>query len=57
MEKIKNYVQGAWVAGDGEEIIAYHAITGAPIGSVSSAGLDFESILNYGRKIGGSALR
>lgn len=57
MEKIKNYVQGAWVAGDGEETIAYHAITGAPIGSVSSAGLDFESILNYGRKIGGSALR
>lgn len=57
MEKIKNYVQGAWVAGDGEETIAYHAITGTPIGSVSSAGLDFESILNYGRKIGGSALR
>jgi oxepin-CoA hydrolase / 3-oxo-5,6-dehydrosuberyl-CoA semialdehyde dehydrogenase len=57
MEKIKNYVQGAWVAGDGEETIAYHAITGAPIGSVSSAGLDFESILSYGRKIGGSALR
>jgi len=57
MEKIKNYVQGAWVDGDGEETIAYHAITGAPIGSVSSAGLDFESILNYGRKIGGSALR
>lgn len=57
MNQIKNYVQGKWVAGEGEELIAYHAITGEPIASVSSAGLDYESILDYGRKTGGAALR
>ena len=57
MNQIKNYVQGKWVAGDGEELIAYHAITGEPVAAVSSAGLDYEAILDYGRKTGGAALR
>ena len=57
MQKIKNYVQGEWVAGEGEELIAYDAIHGDAIGSVSSAGLDYEGILEYGRRVGGPALR
>ena len=48
---------GEWVAGAGEELIAYDAIFGTPIGSVSSAGLDYKAILEYGRKVGGPALR
>ena len=48
---------GEWVAGEGEELIAYDAIFGTPIGSVSSAGLDYKAILEYGRKVGGPALR
>ena len=57
MEKISNYVSGRWVDGDGQELIAENAINGEAIGSVSSAGLDYASILDYGRSIGGPALR
>ena len=48
---------GEWVAGEGEELIAYDAIFGTPVGSVSSAGLDYKAILEYGRRVGGPALR
>ncbi len=57
MNKIQNYVNGAWIAGDGEELMAENAITGEAFASLSSAGLDYESILNYGRNTGGPALR
>lgn len=57
MIEVKNYVCGQWVAGEGTETTIYNAITGDQIGAVSSAGIDFEAVLNYGRKIGGSTLR
>lgn len=57
MKKIENYVQGSWITGDGEELVAYNAINGEEIGALSSAGLDYEGILNYGREVGGPALR
>lgn len=57
MQRFQNYVQGQWVDGEGVETVQYHAITGEAIGEVSSAGLDYESILAYGRKIGGAQLR
>lgn len=57
MNQIKNYVQGNWVYGDGDEMTAFNAINGEAIGAVSSAGLDYESIMSYARKTGGPALR
>lgn len=57
MQYIQNYVLGEWVNGEGEELKAYNAITGDAIGIVSSQGLDYEAILDYGRKKGGAALR
>ena len=57
MKKIQNYVMGQWVDGEGEELIAQDAITGEDIGIVSSAGLDYAGILEYGREKGGPALR
>jgi oxepin-CoA hydrolase/3-oxo-5,6-dehydrosuberyl-CoA semialdehyde dehydrogenase len=57
MQRFQNYVQGQWVDGDGVETNLFHAITGEKIGEVSSAGLDFEAILEYGKKTGGHALR
>jgi oxepin-CoA hydrolase/3-oxo-5,6-dehydrosuberyl-CoA semialdehyde dehydrogenase len=57
MIQVKNYICGQWVAGEGEEQKIYNAITGDQIGSVSSAGLDYEAILNYGRTVGGKQLR
>jgi oxepin-CoA hydrolase/3-oxo-5,6-dehydrosuberyl-CoA semialdehyde dehydrogenase len=57
MQYIQNYVLGEWINGEGEELKAYNAITGDAIGIVSSKGLDYEAILDYGRKRGGDALR
>jgi oxepin-CoA hydrolase/3-oxo-5,6-dehydrosuberyl-CoA semialdehyde dehydrogenase len=55
--KIKNYVLGKWVEGQGEETLLYNAITGEQFASVSSEGLDYKAITEYARNIGGPALR
>ena len=55
--EVKNYILGEWIAGKSIEIEHQNAITGEIIGSCSSADLDYEAILDYGRKIGSSALR
>ena len=55
--KIQNYILGNWEDGEGVELELYNAITGENFGSVSSAGLDYAAILEYGREKGGSALR
>ena len=55
--KIQNYILGNWEDGEGIELELYNAITGENFGSVSSAGLDYSAILEYGREKGGSALR
>ena len=57
MLQVKNYVQGQWITGEGIETNLYNALTGAQIGTVSSAGIDFKEVLDYGRKIGGRPLR
>jgi oxepin-CoA hydrolase / 3-oxo-5,6-dehydrosuberyl-CoA semialdehyde dehydrogenase len=57
MQKIKNYALGNWIEGDAEELIAYNAINGDAVGAVSSSGLDYAAILDYGRTVGGPALR
>ena len=54
---VKNYVLGRWSKGNGIEIEHFHAITGELIGTCSSEGLDYGSILEYGRKVGSTALR
>ncbi|MBL4863217.1 MAG: phenylacetic acid degradation bifunctional protein PaaZ [Crocinitomicaceae bacterium] len=57
MQRYQSYVQGQWIDGEGVEINLYNAITGDKIGETSSAGLDYEAILAYGRKTGGHKLR
>lgn len=57
MIKLENYVTGKWIAGDGEGQTLFNAVTGAPLGSTSTKGLDFASILEYGRTKGNPALR
>ena len=56
MKKYENYALGNWVSGNGNETVLHNAITGAEIGTVSS-GLDFLSMMEYARNIGGPALR
>lgn len=55
--KLQNYVEGQWVAGEGDGQILYNAITGAEVATASSKGLDFASMMEYARKTGGTKLR
>ena len=57
MRKIENYVLGKWIVGEGEGQILYNAVTGEAIGTATTKGIDFNQVLEYGRKKGGSALR
>jgi len=55
--KLENYVTGRWITGDGDGQQLYNAVTGEAIAAATTQGLDFESILEYGRKTGNPALR
>jgi oxepin-CoA hydrolase/3-oxo-5,6-dehydrosuberyl-CoA semialdehyde dehydrogenase len=57
MNKLQNYISGKWVTGDGEGQALYNAVTGEAIASASTKGLDFRSIVEYGRNVGNPALR
>lgn len=57
MQLQQHYIEGRWVDPRQKELIQYDAITGEAIGAASSEGLDFASILEYGRRKGGPALR
>jgi oxepin-CoA hydrolase/3-oxo-5,6-dehydrosuberyl-CoA semialdehyde dehydrogenase len=54
---IESYACGAWIAGSDAGVEVRNAINGEPVGRVSSTGLDFADILNFGRNRGGAALR
>lgn len=55
--KLGNYVLGKWVDGDGDGQALYDAVNGEIISHATTKGLDFASILEYGRKTGSPALR
>ena len=57
MSKLENYVLGSWMEGDGDGKPLYNAVTGDVIINASAKGLDFGSILEYGRRTGSPALR
>jgi len=55
--KLKSYAHGRWVEGADTGTSILHAVSGEPIFSVSSKGLDFKAMLEYGRNTAGSKLR
>lgn len=57
MKKLENYINGKWVTGDGDGQVLYNAVTNDPIFAATTNGLDFSSVLEYGRKVGNPALR
>src|SRR5260370_9862510 len=57
MPKLGNYVTGSWITGEGEGQPLYNAVNGEPIAYATTKGLDFASLLDYGRKVGNPALR
>jgi oxepin-CoA hydrolase/3-oxo-5,6-dehydrosuberyl-CoA semialdehyde dehydrogenase len=57
MNKLGNYITGRWITGDGEGQVLYNAVSGESIAAASTKGLDFKSIVEYGRTVGNPALR
>ncbi len=55
--KLQNYASGKWIEGEGDGQALFNAITGEPIATASSKGLDFAEMMDYARKTGGVALR
>ncbi len=55
--KLENYITGNWITGDGEGQQLFNAVTGEPVAVSTTKGLDFKSILEYGRTVGNPALR
>ncbi len=55
--KLGNYIAGNWIEGDGAGQELYNAVNGEVVAYATTKGLDFASILDYGRKMGSPALR
>lgn len=57
MTKLENYITGHWITGDGEGQVLYNAVTGTPLVTASTKGIDFKQVLEYARTVGNPALR
>ncbi len=57
MNKLQNYISGKWTSGDGDGQTLHNAVSGEAIAIATTKGLDFKSILEYGRRKGNPALR
>lgn len=57
MYQLGNYINGAWINGDGEGQLLVNAVTGEPIARATTRGLDFRAVLDYARTTGNPALR
>ena len=55
--KLANLVQDRWVEGDGDGRVLTSAVSGEPVASITSDGLDFASILDHAKSVGGPNLR
>ena len=55
--QLQNYVTGKWMNGRGEGQPLFDASTGELVATATSDGLNFEDMLNYGRKVGNKNLR
>lgn len=50
--KLKNYIAGNWIEGNGHEIPLYNAVNGELVAISDTEGLNFEEALRYGRTVG-----
>ncbi len=57
LKQLKNYAQGEWVTASNSGETLFNAISGEPIFTASSEGLDFGAMMQYARQVGGPALR
>jgi oxepin-CoA hydrolase / 3-oxo-5,6-dehydrosuberyl-CoA semialdehyde dehydrogenase len=57
MALLHSYVSGTWVTPPGKGRPVFDAVTGDEVARISSAGVDMAAALDYGRSVGGPALR
>jgi oxepin-CoA hydrolase/3-oxo-5,6-dehydrosuberyl-CoA semialdehyde dehydrogenase len=57
MALLRSYVSGSWHTAADEGVPLHDAATGEEVARISSAGVDFAAALEYGRRVGGPALR
>ena len=57
MTVLRSYTGGQWRAPSGEGVPLCDAVTGEEVARVSSEGIDMAAALDYGRAVGGPALR
>lgn len=55
--KLQSYAQGRWHEAPGGGVELRNAVDGEVVALASSEGLDFAGMLDYGRRVGGPALR
>ncbi|MBG6177480.1 oxepin-CoA hydrolase/3-oxo-5,6-dehydrosuberyl-CoA semialdehyde dehydrogenase [Labrenzia sp. EL_208] len=55
--RLESYVEGAWRQGDGDGRPVLNAATGEVHALIGTEGLDFKGALEWGREVGGPALR
>ncbi|MGB5331717.1 MAG: phenylacetic acid degradation bifunctional protein PaaZ [Woeseiaceae bacterium] len=55
--KLGNLVKDEWVEGDGDGTVLTSAVSGEPVATITSNGLDFAGMLEYARTVGGGNLR
>ncbi|HVE64542.1 MAG TPA: phenylacetic acid degradation bifunctional protein PaaZ [Mycobacteriales bacterium] len=55
--KLESYVQGRWQPGGDEGVPLHHAVSGAEIARITSAGVDMAGALRHASTVGGPALR
>ena len=54
---LRSYVKGSWASPSAEGAPLLDAVTGEQVATISSAGIDMRAALEYGRAVGGPALR
>ena len=57
MTKLENYITGKWITGDGDGQLLFNAVTGDPVATASTKGLDFRAITDHARTVGNPVLR
>src|SRR5438045_2532323 len=57
MALLRSYVSGGWHTAADEGVPLHDAATGEEVARISSAGIDMAAALEYGRSVGGPALR
>lgn len=55
--KLKNYINGSWIEGDGNGQMLYDASTGEEVAIATADGIDIAAAYEYARKVGNPKLR